>query len=54
MGLGQDIAKEMLRLYPNKCKIVRIKMLHGDAVRAYVAKIEEAHKKAGESRLHFP
>ena len=48
------IALEMKRIYGDKCKTFKIEMLYEDEVRKYVMNIEEAHKKAAHSTLHFP
>ena len=48
------IAKEMKRIYGSRTEVVRIDMRHEEEVRKYVMKIEEAHKKAAESKLTFP
>ncbi|MBF8303955.1 MAG: hypothetical protein HW399_330 [Dehalococcoidia bacterium] len=48
-----QIAKEMKHKYGNRAKKVRIEMLYEEEVKNYVMKIEEAHKKAAESKLHF-
>jgi len=48
------IAKEMKRIYGTSTKVVKIDMHHEEEVRKYVMKIEEAHKKAAESKLTFP
>ena len=48
------IAKEMKRVYGDKCKVIKIEMLYEKEVRKYVMGIEEAHKKAKNSTLHFP
>ncbi|MBC8274232.1 MAG: hypothetical protein H8E40_04605 [Chloroflexi bacterium] len=48
------IAREMKRTYGNSTKVVTIEMRHKEAVVNYVMKIEEAHKKAADSKLRFP
>ena len=48
------IAKEMLRVYGDKCKVIKVEMLYEEEVRKYVMGIEDAHKKAAHSTLHFP
>ena len=48
------IAKEMKRLYGSDTKVVTIEMRHKKAVKDYVMKIEEAHKRAAKSTLRFP
>lgn len=53
MSKSYEIAKEMEKLFPGQCKIVKIKMKHVKEVRAYIRKIEEAHKKAANSNLVF-
>jgi len=47
------IAKEMLRVYGDKCKIIKVDMLYEKEVQKYVMGIEEAHKKAKNSTLVF-
>jgi mannose/fructose-specific phosphotransferase system component IIA len=47
------IAKEMERIYGKNTKVVKIEMFHEEDVKKYVMKIEEAHKKAAESKLLF-
>lgn len=47
------IAKEMKRAYGSSAKVVQIEMHHEEAVKNYVMKIEEAHKKAANSKLRF-
>jgi len=51
--MKNKMAEEMLKLFPDKCKIVRIKLLHTEAVRKYVMRIEEGHNKAAYSKLKF-
>ena len=48
------IAKEMKKIYGSRAREVKIDMRHEEEVRKYVMKIEEAHKKAAESKLTFP
>jgi len=48
------IAKEMKKIYGSNAKVVKIDMRHENEVRKYVTKIEEAHKKAAQSKLTFP
>jgi hypothetical protein len=45
------ISKAMEREYGDESKEVKIRMRHGGEVSAYLMKIEEAHKKASESKL---
>jgi hypothetical protein len=47
------IAKEIKRLYGDQAKMVQVELHHEEAVRTYVMKIEEAHKKAAKSKLRF-
>ena len=47
------IAKEMMRVYGNQTKVIKVEMLHKDAIKNYVMKIEEAHQKAAHSKLKF-
>ena len=47
------IAKEMLRVYGDKCKIIKIDMLYEKEVQKYVMGIEEANRKAKNSTLVF-
>ena len=47
------IAKEMMRVYGKKTKTIKVAMLHKDVIQSYVMKIEEAHKKAANSKLKF-
>lgn len=47
------IAKEMKRIYGNRAKMIKVQMRHEDAVKNYVMKIEEAHKRAAKSKLIF-
>ncbi|KKN71851.1 hypothetical protein LCGC14_0417050 [marine sediment metagenome] len=53
MGASQDIAKALLKLYPDKCKIVEIKLLHTKVTRKFIMGIEEAHHRAAKSKLRF-
>ena len=53
MSISVDIAKEMQKLFPNECRITRVKLLHEDEVTKYLMKIEEGHKRATKSKLHF-
>lgn len=53
MGASRDIGKAMLKLYPDKCRIITIPMLYEKEVIEYVMEIEEAHKKAARSKLTF-
>ena len=53
MSISSEIAKEMQVLFPDDCKIVKIKLLHTRAVRKYVMGIEKAHRKAAHSKLSF-
>ena len=48
------IARAMKKIYGSSTKVVKIDMRHEEEVRKYVMKIEEAHKKAAESKLTFP
>lgn len=54
MNISQDMAREMQKLFPSKCKIIKINMLYEDEVLKYIMGIEEAHNKASKSTLHFP
>jgi hypothetical protein len=47
------LAKEIQRIYGQKAKIVKIPLRHGKAVRNYIMKIEDGHKKAAHSKLSF-
>lgn len=47
------IAKAMEKAYGNAAKTVRIQMRHERDVRNYVKRIEDGHKKAASSHLHF-
>jgi hypothetical protein len=47
------IAKAMERVYGNSTKVVKIEMQHAEEVKKYVMEIEEAHKKAANSKLAF-
>lgn len=47
------IAKQMQKKYGSSAKVVKINIKHADAVRTYVKKIDEAHKKAAGSKLFF-
>ena len=49
-----EISREMERIYGSDTKVVKIGMRHRQAVKTYVMKIEEAHKKAAKSKLRFP
>jgi hypothetical protein len=53
MKTSQDIAKEVLKRFPNECKVVTIKLLHTRVVNNFVRGIENAHKKAAHSKLRF-
>lgn len=48
-----SIARKMKRIYGSSAKVVKINIRHAGEVRAYVKKIEEAHKKAAKSELSF-
>lgn len=48
-----QIIKELKQKYGNRAKEVKIEMLYEEEVKNYVMKIEEAHKKAAESKLRF-
>jgi len=50
----RDLAKEFKRIFGDKGKEIRIKLLYQKEVNRYVGEIEEAHKKAAKSRLTFP
>jgi len=54
MTISQEMARKIRKLYPNDCKIVKIKMLYGREVGKYIREIEEAHNKTAKSKLHFP
>ena len=53
MSISSDIAKEMLRVFGDKCKVVKVEMLYQEEVNKYIMEIEEAHKKAAHSTLVF-
>ena len=53
MGTSQDLVKEMQRLYPNDCKIIKVKMLYEKEVRKYLMQTEKAYRKASKSKLRF-
>lgn len=47
------IAKQIERKYGSHAKSVQVTMHHKRAVNRYVMRIEEAHKKAANSKLRF-
>ncbi len=53
MSISSDIAKAVKRLYPDQCKVIKIKMLYTKEVYIYVMRIEEGNKKAAKSKLRF-
>ena len=53
MSISSEIAKEMLKLFPDKCRVIKVKMLYEKEVRKYLMETEKAHKRAAKSKLHF-
>ena len=49
-----QIAKEMKSIFGSRAKVEKISMRNKGEIKKYVMKIEEAHKKAAESKLKFP
>ncbi len=47
------IAEEMKKKVGNEAEMVTVTMKYRKQVEAFVKKIEEAHKKAGKSKLVF-
>jgi hypothetical protein len=53
----QSLAEKVRELFPD-AKVIRIKLTKKDkeraeAVRKFILKMEEAHRKAGQSKLRF-
>lgn len=47
------LVKAIERVYGNKVRTIKIPLLHGRSINAYLKKIEEGHKKAAKSKLSF-
>tara|TARA_Y100000310_G_C20632292_1_gene789280 strand:+ start:495 stop:659 length:165 start_codon:yes stop_codon:yes gene_type:complete len=53
MDKYEELVNAMEQMYGHEAKRVKIPLLYGRSVSAYIRKIEEGHKKAAESKLHF-
>ena len=48
------IADEAEKMFPGECKTIRnVKMLYTKEIGEFIRKMQEAHEKAGDSKLIF-
>jgi hypothetical protein len=53
MTISERIARKLGRLFPATATAVRVRMLHGRAVRDFVRRVEAAHRATAGSRQVF-
>jgi hypothetical protein len=48
-----DLAKKMASRFGTSQELVQVEMRYAEEVRLFIRKVEEAHKKAADSKLVF-
>jgi hypothetical protein len=50
-SISEMIAKELQKIYGDKCKVIHIPMFYEEEVNKFIQEIEDAHRKAEYSKL---